>query len=343
MKKSDAITIKDIARALGLSHSTVARALKGSYKISEETKRVVLAYAEEHNYRPNLFAQSLKNKQSRGIGVMIPAVPNNFFAEVIDGIEAEASAQNYHIIISQTQESYEKELKNLEHLLWRSVDGLLVSLSTETKDPAHFEALKRKGIPVVFFDRVPENLDTYKVVADNYRGSYELTRHLIASGFTRIAQITSSPHISITRERQKGYEEALMENGFVVNHDYIRYCLHGGKETSEMIQALDELLHLPQPPDALITCSDRLTIGCFSLLKARGIDIPRQMALAGFSNFHAPELFCPSLTTVVQPAFDMGRTAMHLLLQLIESKRPVQPFENIVLPVQLFTRASTKK
>lgn len=343
MNKSGSITIKDIAKALNLSYSTVARALKDSYQISEETIQKVKAYAKEHNYRPNLFAQSLKNKQSRSIGIMIPAVSNNFFAEVINGIEDKASERNYHIIISQTQESYEKELKNLEHLMWRSVDGLLVSLSTETEDLSHFEDMIEKGVPIVFFDRIPEYIITHKVCADNYKGSYELTRHLIDSGFKNIAQVTSSPQISITKERLQGYKDALIESGFKVDANYVKYCQHGGKDTDEINEALKDLLNLKQPPDALIAASDRLTLGCFTILKSNNINIPGQIALAGFSNFNAPDLFCPSLTTVAQPAFEMGRTAMQLLLQLIESKRPIKDFEKVVLPTQLFSRASTKK
>lgn len=341
MRKPGSITLKDMARELGLAHSTVARALKGSYLISEKTRDRVTEFAKQHNYRPNLVAQSLKSKQSRSIGIMIPTVPNSFFAEVINGIEAMATEKNYHVIISQNEETYQKELVCLEHLLWRSVDGLIVSVSAETVDMSHFEALKGKGVPVVFFDRVPEEIHTHKVIADNYRGSYEVTRHLVASGFTRIAQITSSPHLSITKERLKGYEDALSDCGYKVQKEYVKFCLHGGKEMDEVSTAVYELLNMDTPPDALITASDRLTIGCFSILKSEGIAIPEDMALAGFSNFSAPELFSPSLTTVVQPTFEMGKTAMELLIQMIESKRPVKEFQTVILPTTLKIRAST--
>lgn len=340
---SKAITIKDIAKALNFSHSTVARALKGSYCISEETIQKVKKYAEAHNYRPNLFAQSLKNKQSRSIGVMMPTVSNDFFAEVINGIEAMAAEKNYHIIISQTMESYQNELTNLEHLLWRSVDGIMVSLSAETESLAHFENLKEKVVPIVFFDRVPENILTHKVIADNVKGSYDLTRHLIDSGFSKIAHITSSPQLSITRERLEGYHNALQESNIPLNDDYVKFCPHGGKDEVEINCVLDQLLSLPNPPDAIITASDRLTIKSFSLLKLRGIQIPEQVALAGFSNFNAPELFNPSLTTIVQPVNEMGRNATELLIQLIESKRATKEFKKIVLPTQLVIRQSTQK
>ena len=165
--KLDQITIKDIAKALNLSIATVSRALRDSYKISGVTKQKVLEYAAAHNYRPNLMAQSLKNKKSRTIGVIISAVPNNFFADVINGIESVASQKDYHVIITQSQESREKEIKNTEHLAWKSVDGLLVSLSTETEDVNHFKKLHEFGVPFVFFDRITNDIKTHLVVVDN--------------------------------------------------------------------------------------------------------------------------------------------------------------------------------
>lgn len=340
-KKSTAITIKDIAKALDLAPSSVARALKGSYKIGEATTKRVQAYAKAHNYRPNLMAQSLKNKQSRSVGVMLSSIPNNFYAEVINGIESVASSSNYHVMISQSHESYQKEIKGLENLKWKLVDGLLVSLSNETEDLQHFETVMQQGTPVVFFDRIPENIKTHKVVVDNESGSYQLVKHLLNEGYKRIAHITSAPQISITQTRLNGYAKALTEAGLPVDESRIKYCLHGGGSEAEVRQAVEELLQLKNPPDAITTASDRITIKVFEILKDKGLNIPAQMAIGGFSNFSAPQLFCPSLTTVVQSAFDMGRVAMELLLQLIESKRPVKTFQTIVLPTELKIRNST--
>lgn len=343
MNKSESITIKDIARALNLSYSSVARALKGSYKISEETRNKVNAYAKEHKYKPNLIAQSLKSKHSRSIGVLIPTVSNSFFAEVLNGIEDEASNKNYHVIISQTQESYKKELLNLEHLLRRSIDGVIASVSNETTDLSHFTTLIEKKFPVVFFDRVPDNITTHKIVVDNYDASYKLTTHLIHSNHKNIAHICSSPTLSITNERLNGYKDALLNNNIAVNNNYIKYCIFGGAAISEIVEAVDSILGLSEPPTAIITSTDTLTINCFSILKARGICIPQDIAFAGFSNFNAPQLFSPALTTVVQPAFEMGKTAMRLLLQNIENKRASLHVEKIILPTQLFVRSSTAR
>jgi len=341
--KSESITIKDIARALNMSVSTVSRALKGSYKISEATQQKVKAYAATHNYHPNLMAQSLKNKKSRSIGLMIGSVPNNFFAEVISGIESIAYEKNYHVIITQSLESKEREINNLEHLTWRSVDGFLVSVSAETTDISQLEKLHSNGIPIVFFDRIVDTMKTHKVVADNVGGAYELTKHLIENGFKKIAQVTSPQELSITKERMEGYLKALAEFNIPVNDDYIKYCPHGGMIKEEIENAIEELLSLPDPPDALFTASDRITIGSLAILYKKNIRIPGDIAVGGFSNFSSPELFNPSLTTIRQPAFEMGKKAAELLIQLIESRRPVTSFENVILPTELQIRKSTVK
>ena len=335
------ITIKDIAKALNLSNSTVSRALKSSYQISEATQKLVKDYAELHNYRPNILAQSLKSKKSKSIGVLFPAVANNFFAEVMNGIESIANKQNYQVIISQTHESSERELENMKHLMLRSVDGLLISFASETIDVSYIEGLLDEGFPIVFFDRVIDQVNTHRVVADNAGGAFNATSHLINKGYKRIAHITSSPNISITRERLEGYYKALQKNGIPVIENYVKYCPYGGMNDDEVEAAVNELLEMKDPPDAIVTASDRITIKCFSSLKKKGIKIPGQVALAGFSNFSAPELFEPSLTTVKQPAFEIGKTAVELLLQLIESKRPIKQSDKKILATELTIRNST--
>jgi DNA-binding LacI/PurR family transcriptional regulator len=339
--KTDNITIKDIAKALNLSYSTVSRALQGSYKISEATQQLVKEYAEAHHYRPNLMAQSLKNRKSRCIGVVLCSIPNNFFAEVLSGIESIVYSKDYLLIITQNLESYQREVKNLENLTWRSVDGLLISLSTETKDFSHFQKLHEQGLPMVFFDRVTDAIPAHQVVTDNIGGAYQATRHLIERGYKRIATITSSPILSITHERLEGYKKALAEHNRPVPDEYIEYCPHGGMVTEEIESALQRLLQLPEPPDALLTVSDRITIGCYSLIRSKGLIIPNEMAVAGFSNFNAPELFNPPLTTVRQNAFEMGKQATELLIKQVESKRPVTSFEKRVLPTELIVRSSS--
>ncbi|MBC7886970.1 MAG: LacI family DNA-binding transcriptional regulator [Ferruginibacter sp.] len=341
--KIESITITDIAKALNFSSSTVSRALRDSYQISEATKRIVKDYAKKNNYHPNLVAQSLKSNKSKSIGLLLCSVPNNFFAEVISGIESIAYNSGYHIIITQSHESQEREARNLDHLSWRSVDGLLVSLSSETMDMSKLQKIHSGGVPIVFFDRVSDCIKTHQVVADNIEGAYRLTKHLIESGCRNIAHITSSPGLSITSERREGYVKALTEYNIPVNENYIKYCPHGGMIMEEIEVVIQELLNMKQPPDALFTASDRITIGSFAFLHKKNIRIPEQIAIGGFCNFSSPELFNPSLTTIRQPAFEMGKTAAELLIALIESKRQETNFEKKILPTELFVRKSSVK
>eukprot|EP01137_Pigoraptor_chileana_P028927 Opistho-2@13418 len=200
------VTIKDIAKALGLSTSTVSRALRDTHEISAATKKIVLAYAKEINYQPNPIALSLKERRSKSIGVVVSEVANSYFSQAINGIESIAYDRGYHVIISQTHESYEREVVNVNHLASRSVDGLLISMSSLTTDISHLTNLHNKGLPIVFFDRVADEIDTHKVIANNEKGAYEATKQLITSGYKRIAHLTSSKQLSISVERLSGYE-----------------------------------------------------------------------------------------------------------------------------------------
>src|SRR5882757_41535 len=339
--KFEAITIKDIAKALNLSVSTVSKALRGSHEISEETKKHVLAYAREYNYKPNPIAQSLKRGRSKSIGVIVCNIDNNFFSQVINGIESIARQQDYNVIITQSQESYEREVTNSEHLSSRSVDGLIISLSAETKVVDHLIKLHEKGLPMVLFDRVTDEIATHKVIANNYKGAYDATRHLLQQGFRRIAHITSSGTLSITLERLEGYKMALADAGLKPDPKYIKFVQHGGMIQEETRLALTELLQMKNRPDAIFTASDRLSTTTLSLLRKMQIEVPQQIALVGFTNSISAEIFHPSLTSVVQPAMEMGQVATDLLIQLIEAKRPVTEFQKRVLDTELQIRDSS--
>src|SRR4051812_42387575 len=182
----DTVTIKDIAKALNLSTSTVSRALRGSHEISPETKTLVLEYAEKINYRPNPIALSLKERRSRAIGVVVSEIANNFFSQAINGIESIAYNRGYHVIITQSHESFEREKVNAQHLASRNVDGLLISLSSGTNDITYLKELHEKGLPIVFFDRITDEIKTHKVTANSRFGAFQATEHLINQGFKRI-------------------------------------------------------------------------------------------------------------------------------------------------------------
>jgi len=340
--KFDTVTIKDIARDLNLSTSTVSRALRGSYEISPETKKLVLEYAEKINYRPNPIALSLKEKRSRSIGVVVSEIANNYFSQAINGIESIAYNRGYHDIISQSHESSEREMVNIQHLVSRSVDGLLISVSSETTDVSYLAELHEKGLPIVFFDRVSDEIDTHKVKANNAGGAYKATEHLIKQGFQRIAHITNSPYLSITRERLSGYKKALEDYNFTYREDMVKYCNHSGIIDAEVENALTSLFAGKKNPDAIFTSSDRITTGCLATLKKMGKN-PADIGFAGFTNSNLADLFAPALTVVQQPAMEMGQTATELLIGMIESKRPVTNFETRVLDTELIIRESSVK
>ncbi|TZF85551.1 LacI family transcriptional regulator (plasmid) [Pedobacter sp. BS3] len=327
------ITIKDIAKALGLSTSTVSRALRGGYEISEETRKTVLEYAEKINYQPNPIALSLKERRSYSIGVIICEIANNFFSQVINGIESIAYDKGYHVIISQSHESYQQEVINVQHLASRSVDGLLITLSAETHDVSYLKELYEKGLPMVFFDRVPQDIQTHKVIADNFQGAFDATEHLIKEGNKNIAHITNAEKLSITTERLNGYKAALEKYHIPYRPELVKYCDHGGMLTDEIEEAIQQLL--PLKPDGMFIASDKLTTGCLLALKKVNSRLVKGITVAGFTNSNLVNLFSPSLTSVRQPAFEMGQVATQLLIEMIESKRPVTEFETRVLKTDL--------
>lgn len=339
--KFESATIKDIAKALNLSTSTVSRALRGSYEISDETKKQVLEYAEKINYRPNPIALSLKERRTRAIGIVVSEIANTFFSQAINGIESIAYNRGYHVIITQSHESREREKVNVEHMAARGVDGLLVSLSSETADLSYLKELHEKGMPIVFFDRVTDEIETHRVIANNYKGAYVATEHLIGQGFRRIAHITSSPFLSITKERLEGYRDALEKHGLPFDERLVKYCPHGGMIAQETEDAIGELQAGDIVPDAFFTAGDRLTIVCYGILKR--IKQVHEEGFLGFSNTQLGDLFSPSLSRVRQPAFEIGQSAIELLIQLIESKRPVRDFQHKVLETELIIGESSQR
>ena len=331
------ITIKDIAQALDLSPSTVSRALSDSYEINEETKKRVVDYAGQHNYRRNPIASSLRHGRSYSIGVVVCEVANSFFSHAIDGIESVAYSKGYHVIISQSHDAYEREVVNIQHLANRAVDGLLISLSAETKDFSHIVKLHELGLPIVFFDRVIDTFETHTVTSDNRTGAQKATESLIGRGFTKIAHLANAPHLSITAERMEGYQAALTCNGIDLDESLIRYCHHGGRVQQEVEDAVSYFLHLKEKPDAIFVASDRLSMGCLSAYN-KLLSREQHPAVAGFSNSDVLDLLQADFTCIRQPAFEMGRVAMDMLIQLIESRYPVYEFENTVLETKLIAR-----
>jgi LacI family transcriptional regulator len=336
-----AITITDIAKALNISASTVSKALSDSYEISAKTKQTVLTFAREHNYRPNPNAISLKFGSSLSIGIVIPSIQNQFFAQIIDGIESVAHEEGFTVIIAQTHESYDMEVKSIRQLTHRAIDGLLISQSSETLNVSHLEQLRSKGLPIVFFDRVSDQIETHKVVTDNFQGALNATQHLFNNHYRKIALITGPEGLSITKDRLHGYRQAHALNKKEVITSYIKHCAYTNNNVEEITRAVYELLEQPSRPDAIFTTSDTITSTVLSALNKLSIKIPAQIAVVGFTNSSFAALLDPPLTNIFQPGFLMGQKAAELLINLIKSKKAVTEFETIVLPMQLVIRESS--
>jgi LacI family transcriptional regulator len=339
--KYEVATIKDIAKALGLSTSTVSRALRDSYEISAATKQQVLNYAKQINYRPNPAALSLKERKTGSIGIIVGEIANSFFSQVINGVECIAREKGYTVIIAQSLESYEHEVSGLQFLASRSVDGCLVSVASETKDFSHFSSLSQRGFPMVFYDRVIEEFDAHKITSDNFTGAYQATTHLLKNGYRKIAFMAHDEKLFITKKRLEGYKKALADNGIAFDNAFVKYCPYGGMLSGEAEHAFNELFTAEEKPDAIFTSSDKLTTLCMRLCSNAEIFMPAEIGLIGFSNLDNTEFFSPALSVIRQPAFEMGRIAAEMLIKTIESKHKVEEYENVVLPVELIARNST--
>jgi DNA-binding LacI/PurR family transcriptional regulator len=338
--KFEAVTIKDIAKELGVSTSTVSRAMRDSYEISGETKARVIEYAKKMNYHPNPIALGLKERRTRSIGVIVCEIANSFFSQAINGMESVAYAKGYNLMITQSHESFDRETLNLQYLASRSIDGLLVSVSTETKDFSYLQHLHDRGLPIVFYDRVVPEIETHKVIVDNVQGAFDATKHLIKKGHRRIAHIANAANLSITKERVQGYCKALTSFGIPIDEKLIKYCNHGGMLQDEVDVAMKDLFKLTNKPDAIFASADKLTTGALRFLVAKKKRVPEDIGLIGFSNSELTELLNPPLTIIKQPAFEMGKLAMQSLLQLVESKRPVTDFVTHKLTAELISRGS---
>jgi LacI family transcriptional regulator len=339
--KFTSITIKDIAKELGLSTSTVSRALRDSYEIGAETKQMVLDYAKKVNFKPNRIAQSLKDHKSMSIGVIVTEISNSFFSQVINGVESIAHKNGYTVIIAQSMESAERELLSLQHLTSSSIDGLIISVSTESENFQYLNDLHEKGMHIVFVDLAIDHIETHKVIVDNFKGAYKATKHLIDQGKKNIAILSNNIGLSISRDRMAGYIEALKDHNLPVKESMIKYCNLGGMKYAEVEDAMKELMKKRNKPDAIFAGSDKLTIGCLKYLKEREIKVPDNVAVIGFSNTDLTDLIDPPLSVIRQPAFEMGEASTELLLSLIKSKKPVTKFETRIHTTELFVKKST--
>ena len=340
MQTPQPVTIKDIARKLGLSASTVSRALRGSTEINDATRKLVQDLAKELKYTPNPIALSLKEKRSKVIGVIVPEIANYFCSAVIAGIEDIAYNLGYHVVIFQSHEKYEREVTNINLLASRRIDGLIISVSNETKKGAHIAELIDKGGPVVMFDRICDEIDTPRVVTDDAGGAYDATCHLVEQGYRRIAHVTMAPYLSVTRNRMKGYTEALKKHKIPVQKKWVVHCDFG---FASIKKALVKLLKTTPKPNAILATSERIAIGCFEVLKEMKWRIPDDIALVGFFDNPVCRFIDPSLTAIHQPTFDIGQSAARLLITMIENNTLHHQYKTIELKTTMEARASSMR
>jgi DNA-binding LacI/PurR family transcriptional regulator len=332
------VTIKDLARHLNISVATVSRAMRDMPEIKAETREAVLKLAKEWDYQPNLLATNLVKSRTKTIGVIVPDLAYHFFASVIKGIEDEAFARGYSLLLTQTSELYERELTNVQNLSRGQVEGFIISLSQETTDYEHLHRLKRKGIPLVFFDRNADEIDVPKVMVDNVGAAYEATKHLIENGCKRIAFLAGPPNVTVSNQRQTGYENALKDSKLAIDNSMI---VHGSYNLQKIIELTDQLFDLQTPPDGLVVVSDRLALGAIATLRKKNIRIPQDVAIVSFNDEPICEIVTPTLSSVSQPTFEMGKMAITLLINQIENPDSIEKPEVKLFKTELKIRESS--
>ena len=336
MKKK--YTIHDIAKKLNITASTVSRALNDHPRISDATKKAVQRAAVKLNYQPNNIAAALRNGKSNIIGIIVPTVDRNFFASIVRGIEEIANTSRYNVMICQTYDNYEKEVATVEALLNARVDGIIASHAKETKDFDHFLKVKEKGIPVILFDRFNDELEVSQVVSDDFLGAYKATEHLIQQGCKRIAHFTNILKISIYKERLRGYVEALQAHGYPYDESLV---VESDLQLEDGRESMQKLLTLSQMPDGIFSASAYGIMGALQVLKEKGIKVPQEVALIGFTN----EPFCsfsePALSTVDQHNLRMGNAAAEIFLEEIADEEKKFIPQKIVLKPELVIRQSS--
>ncbi len=333
------ITIKTIAKELGVSTSTVSKALRDSHEISAETKEKIQAYANFYNYKPNHLALQLRNQKTKVIGVILPKIVHHFFSTVIMGIEDGANQKGYNIMVCFSNESYQKEVETLKVLSNGSVDGIIVSIASETlenKDFNHFKGLVSEEIPLVLFDRVVDDILCDKVVVDDVSAGHKATQHLLDSGRKNIALITTPDHVNVGALRRQGYEKALIESYIKKNDDFI-VKVDENQDISAQIEKVFE-----HNIDAVFAVNEIYAAKTMRMAKRKGLRVPEDLAVIGFTDGLISEYSSPSITTIAQHGFTMGKQAVELLIERIEKESETIKPKKIVISSDLKLRESTK-
>ena len=337
------ITIKEIAQALNISISSVSKALNDSHEISEATKKRVLNYARENGYRPNVLAKNLKTGKTNTIGVILSSINNSFCSQVIEGIQQQAIIAGYDVIFMQSREQSTLEKSCIEALQERGIDGLLISPVDETSNLDLLKSLHQSSFPVVIFDRIQHHLETYKIGISNFKGAYLATKHLIQSNRKKIVNITGSK-FGLSAERFNGYKQAHLDFNVHFNANYYIQCNMQNPEVldRDLRKSIKNLMDSDNPPNAILSSSDTITVRVLGVLSELNYRVPEDLAVIGFSNIDFPLSMNPSLSTIRQPALDIGSVSIQKLVYLINKKNwsQMDP-ETIELEIQLTYRKST--
>ena len=333
------ITIKIIAKELGVSTSTVSKALRDSHEISQETKDRIKAYANYYNYRPNNLALQLRNQKTKVIGIVLPKIVHHFFSTVISGIEKVANERGYNIMVCFSNENQEKEIETINVLTNGSVDGLIVSIAKETlrnKALDHFYRLIENEMPIVLFDRVHDSIECDKVIVDDVGAGYKATKYLTDIGCRKIGIVTTPEHVTVGLDRYQGYERALKEQGISVNKDLIINV----DEEQDIYEQIKVLFN--QELDAVFAVNEIYAATAIKIAKEKKLDIPNDLSVIGFTDGLISKYSSPSITTVVQHGYTMGEQAAELLIDRIENKDNARFPQTKVISSNLKLRESSK-
>jgi len=334
------VTIYDIAQKLNISAATVSRGLKDHPGINKNTKKKILAAADEMGYRSNSFASSLRTKRGNVIGVIVPRLNSNFMSDVIAGVEKVVNESGYNLFISQSLETMEKEVSNAKAMFNNRVDGLLVSLAYDTNNIDHFEAFIKREIPVIFFDRVVEHEHCPSIFIDNYKAAYNITTHLIEQGCKRIVHISGNQLRNVYRDRFNGYKKALEDHQIAFDDDLL---IVNDLSAQAGTQAAQQILQMAVKPDGVFAANDLCAISCMQVLKSEGIKIPEDIAFAGFNNDPTSCVIEPNLTTIDYKGYEMGEVAAKVLIGHLDRNNDLQQTHSLILRSELIVRDSSRK
>lgn len=336
--RSNQVTIKDIARELGVSPSTVSRALKDHPDISPATKQQVRDLVEKLKYKPNAVALSLRSRKSNTIALIVPEIVHHFFSSVISGIEDVAQEAGYHVMIFQSNESHEREVAIAESLSSIQADGLLVSIAKSSRKFGHFAELMSEGMPLVFFDRACDEIEADKVIVDDFNGALYAVEYLIRTGCRRIVHFEAPQHLQIGYQRKRGYISALEKHGIEPDEELMVKC----DTIQEALEITPRLMRLDNPPDAIFAVNDMTASGAIKALKQARFRIPEDVSVIGFTDGLIASVTDPALTSVSQHGFEIGKRAMAMLLKRIDVREEDYPAQTEIIPTELIIRESTR-